>query len=452
MVSLLERATADEVPAGYRMTELGLLPEEWRVSQLGDAGRLVRGLTYGREDVREVHDPSALPILRATNITPTGLALRDNLVAVRRDLVKGVQHLQIADVVIAMSSGSKAVVGKAAPLTQPWLGSFGAFCAVFRPDAAVIDPAFAAMVFQTSAYRHRIGTVARGTNINNLSKEHILGFKFPFPPLPEQRAIAHVLSTVQQAREATEAIIAATRELKRSLMRHLFTYGPVPVDQVGEVQLRETEIGMVPEHWNVEPLGATVRSTQYGLSLRGEAVGSIPILRMNCLINGRVEPHQLQYVSLSERDLTKFRLLPDDVLFNRTNSFELVGKTGLFDLPGDYVFASYLVRITVEASVIMPAFLNLYLNWHATQRRLKNLASRGVSQSNISASKLRTLKLALPTLVEQRRIAETLSALDRKLHVEEARKASLDVLFKTLLQQFMTGRLRALCEAISETC
>ncbi|HNB54872.1 MAG TPA: restriction endonuclease subunit S, partial [Anaerolineales bacterium] len=113
----------------------------------------------------------------------------------------------------------------------------------------------------------------------NLSPKDFVNVPIPLPPLPEQRAIAHVLTTVREAIEATDRVLIAARELKRSLMHHLFTYGPVPVNEADQVALKETEIGEVPEGWNSGTLGDFFTLQRgYDLPQRERHDGTIPVI------------------------------------------------------------------------------------------------------------------------------------------------------------------------------
>lgn len=335
--------------------------------------------------------------------------------------------------------------GKLRPyLDKAALAEWAGFCStdilVFLPRPNVCAMYVAYLVHGQRFIDHATSTTA-GVNHPRTSWSSLRAFKVPLPTLPEQRAIAHVLQTVQQAREAIERVIAAARELKRSLLRYLFTYGPVPVEEADKVPLKETEIGAVPEHWRVAPVGSVSTRLQYGLSERGAPVGDYPILRMNNLMDGHVAPANLQYVNINQEVFDRFRLSRGDVLFNRTNSHELVGKVGLFDLPGEYVFASYLVRVAV-ATPTMPEYVAYILNEGRTQARLKRLAARAVSQSNISASKLRDFPIPLPPPAEQQHVVEALTAVDHKIAAEGQRRKALDTLFKSLLEQLMSGARR----------
>ena len=180
---------------------------------------------------------------------------------------------------------------------------------------------------------------------------------------------------------------------------------------------------------------------QYGLSLVGKVTGSYPILRMNNLAEGKVVPDNLQFVDLDEDILQKFLLRKGDVLFNRTNSYDLVGKTALFDLNGDFVFASYLLRVVTQSENLLPGYLNFYLNWDITQQKLKALATRGVSQSNINASKLMQFRIAIPPISEQTAIASILNACENKIAALEREITLLEELFQILLEELMSGRL-----------
>ena len=163
---------------------------------------------------------------------------------------------------------------------------------------------------------------------------------------------------------------------------------------------------------------------------------------MNNIENGYVVENDMKYVDLNDRTFNQFRLEKGDILFNRTNSYELVGKVGIFLLGGGYTFASYLIRLRANQLRANPLFINSYLNADWTQFRLKNLATRGVSQSNINATNLKSLKVPCPPLPEQQKIAEILSGVDEKIEVERQRKGKLEELKKGLMQILLTGKVR----------
>jgi type I restriction enzyme S subunit len=184
-----------------------------------------------------------------------------------------------------------------------------------------------------------ISLFKRGATIQGVTKDCIKSIELNIPPLPEQRKIANVLSMVQKASEHQDKLIRITTELKKALMQKLFTEGTR-----GELQ-KETEIGLVSESWEVVELGKCLLKTQYGISAKGKEKGNVPILRMTNQKDGYISCENLQYINISEKELNKFKVNMDDVIFNRTNSFELVGRTAIFKISDDYVFASYLIRL-----------------------------------------------------------------------------------------------------------
>lgn len=348
------------------------------VACLGDAAELVRGVAYKPADLRSASDADGIPLLRATNIQNERLETTDvQYVAAPR--VSPRQMMQQWDVLIAMSSGSKLAVGKLAQLVSPWSGTFGAFCGVLRPNPESVDPAYLGFVLRTTAFRERIELMAQGTNIKNLSKEHLLGFPMSLPPLEEQRRIAQILSTIERATDAARNVTLRQRAFTDSLDNSLFA-------------------PCIGGEWPLHRLGEVTVQRQYGLSVRGALAGALPILRMTNLSQGLVSYENLQFIEPESADVERYMLEPGDILFNRTNSPELVGRAGIVERAVPSVFASYLIRLVCDSSVVIPEFLNAYLNWEPTQVRLRGMATRGVSQANISASTLATLDVPTPPL------------------------------------------------------
>ena len=170
--------------------------------------------------------------------------------------------------------------------------------------------------------------------------------------------------------------------------------------------------------------------------------GKYPIVRMDEIENGYVISNISKHVNLDEKTFKAFKLEKGDILFNRTNSYELVGRTGIFLLDGDYVFASYLIRLRVKRSIVDPHFLTFYLIF--SRNRLRQLATKAVHQANINATNLKKFKIPIPPLDEQQKIAKILSTVDKKLEVERKRKEKLEKIKRGLMHLLLTGKVRVM--------
>lgn len=278
-----------------------------------------------------------------------------------------------------------------------------------------------------------------GSTMPYIKKGDLENFIIHFPPLSEQRTIAYTLQTAQQAIQIRRKELELERERKAALMQYLFTHG------TRNEPTKQSEVGEIPESWEIRKLGEALQNIQYGISLAGNSAGTYPILRMNNLVDGVVLNENLQYVNVDEKIFKTFQLKKGDILFNRTNSAELVGKTALFNENSLTVFASYLIRITTNKEQLLPDFLNWYFNWEIVQKRLRSIATRGVSQANISASNLQNFKLPIPPIItEQAEIANLFNLYTTKIAALEKEITLHEELFRALLDELMTGRISTL--------
>lgn len=164
------------------------LPKGWLDVQLSEVAEVIRGVTYKKEQAIDVPKERFLPVLRATNITGSALTF-DGLVYVPVESISETQLLRAGDVVIASSSGSKEIVGKAGAFTGGnFVGSFGAFCTGLRPSAS-LSASYFGFFFQTPSYRKSVSELSSGSNINNLKTSDLASQRFSLPPEAEQTRI-----------------------------------------------------------------------------------------------------------------------------------------------------------------------------------------------------------------------------------------------------------------------
>ena len=263
------------------------------------------------------------------------------------------------------------------------------------------------------------------------------------PPLPEQRAIAAVLDSIDEAIEATEAVVTTTEQLRDALLHRLLTRG-VPGWHSEWKEVRG--IGAIPASWQVCGWGRwRLKSTTYGTNVRLGAEGDTTVLRMSNLQNGKVDLSEVRRANLSDKELAFLDLAPGDILFNRTNSRDLVGKVAIVHtLPNSTSFASYLVRLRVRENRANPFWLAALLHSPSCQPRIRRLATPGVSQANINPTSLKSLAIALPPLPEQRIIATLLDGVDEAIERGRAETEMLQSLKASAADALLTGRVRVM--------
>ncbi len=224
----LEPMSVSEI---YEMDNLPELPDSWVWTKIEDISEFIRGVSYKKNQSSKTSIDGYAPILRANNIN-TQLNY-ENLVYVPREKVKDEQFVKALDIVIAMSSGSKHLVGKAAQAHQDFEGGFGTFCGLVRVSKDV-NQKFIGLFFQSPIYRNEISRLSIGININNLRSENIETMFIPLPPLIEQEQIVseleHYLSIADETGTILEAELKRVERLRQSILKHAFSGKLVPQD------------------------------------------------------------------------------------------------------------------------------------------------------------------------------------------------------------------------------
>ncbi|HWC53691.1 MAG TPA: restriction endonuclease subunit S [Chitinophagaceae bacterium] len=273
----------------------------------------------------------------------------------------------------------------------------------------------------------------------NISQTIIRTFDILLPPLPEQSKIAYILSTVQKAIEQQDKLIRHTTELKKALMQKLFTEGTK-----GEKQ-KQTEIGLVPESWEVQPFentGDVVYGIQAAVASNLKPIGHKILTNKNITLEGKIDLEKINYFELTSKRHFDTILKKGDLLFNwRSGSKEHVGKTAIFDLEdAEYVHSSFILRIRVNKNH-NAKFLFYYLNYLREIGYYQKVQTFSIN-AKFNKSAINSMPIALPKRNVQDLIANTIEAIDNKIDNQKNNYNIKNSMFKTLLHELMTGERR----------
>jgi type I restriction enzyme S subunit len=303
---------------------------------------------------------------------------------------------------------------------------------VFNLVTDRLIPAYLGWMCRTATFIEECQRASEGTtNRVRLQEEKFLASEVDLPSLAEQRRIVarieHVAIQVSEARALRKQ---ATEETDALVGR-----------EINEIVSRGKQAG-----WTEKPLGDYVLDALYGTSDKTtDDQSGTPIIRMGNIQNGRLKLGDLKYLQLSEKDRAKLLLQKGDVLVNRTNSAELVGKCAVFDLDRDFAFASYIIRLRLDISRVEPTLIARYINSPAGRAYMFNERKQMTGQANVNATTLKALPVAIPALAEQRSILAYLNDLEQKINMlrtsQDEIATELDALMPSTLDKAFRGEL-----------
>ena len=268
-------------------------------------------------------------------------------------------------------------------------------------------------------YKERLAEQGTGSTFKAISKDILNELHIPIWPLGKQKWIADVIDEIQTIIFNRKETLSILDELVKS--RFVEMFGDPVTNPMG---------------WKVTTVGQVTTDVRYGTSAKANDDGQYKYLRMNNLTyDGYLDLSDLKHIDVSDEELEKCVVRKGDVLFNRTNSTELVGKTALFDLDEDMVIAGYIIRVRLH-DIVSPVFFTRFMNMEFMKKQLRSMAKGAVNQANINAQELKAIAMYVPPIELQNEFADFVKQADKsKLAVQQSIE-TLQTLKAKLMQDY----------------
>ena len=402
------------------------VPEGWSFKKLSDVGKCIRGLTYSPDNVVE----NGLLVLRSSNIQNDQISLSDNIyvnIDVETEFLT-----QPSDILICVRNGSRHLLGKSAFIDNKLpRATHGAFMTIYRSEL-------------NDFFRHHIKSdqffiqVSRdiGATINSINTGNLLEYKFLTPPLPEQKKIASILTSVDDVIENTQRQIDKLQELKKATMNALLTKG------IGHTEFKDSELGRIPKSWEVQALNQICIKIQDGTHFSPPTGGNdFKYITSKNIKMGQLDLTNVETVSEAEHKKIYKRC---DVIFGDillTKDGANTGNVAINYLEEQFSLLSSVAFIRPDKDKCDAGYLMQFLMSDLAQNEISEQVS-GNAITRLTLTKINNFKIILPALSEQIDMSSTLSSIDQLIIKNGRKLAQTQSLKKSLMQDLLTGKVR----------
>lgn len=293
-----------------------------------------------------------------------------------------------------------------------------------RPKYNDFEKKYLWYFIKSNVFTKQIDKIITGSAQPNFGPTHLKKIKIPLPLLETQKKIVKIIDDAEAVRENTKQLIKEYEDLAQSIFLEMFGDPVTNKFKFPKGTIRDL-----------------VNEAKYGTGEKASDEGQYPYLRMNNLTyEGYMDYSSMKYVNIAYKDLHKYLVEKGDLLFNRTNSKELVGKTAIFDSAEPMVIAGYLIRVRFNEKA-NPFFVRAYLNSKYGKLVLRNMCKSIVGMANINAQELQNILILHPPVELQNQFAEKISLIEQQKKLAKQELKESEDLFNCLLQKAFKGEL-----------
>ena len=396
------------------------MKQGWETKTLGDVCDVLNGLWTGKKE------PFVnICVIRNTNFTKDCKLNLDNVAYIDAEVKQfTTRKLKVGDIIVEKSGGSeKQPVGRVVLFdVESGDYSFSNFTSALRVKSRIdLNPNYLHKCLYAHYLRGETFKLqSKTTGLHNLDMKGYLKLPIPVPSLSEQEKIVAELDCLSSIIEKKKQQLKEYDALAQSIFHEMFG-NPV-----------ENEMGLT-----LKQLGDVTISVNYGTSSPANEGGKFTYLRMNNLTyNGYLDLNDIKTIDVSEKDFEKCVVRKGDILFNRTNSKELVGKTALFNLDEEMVIAGYIIRVRVNKNEVLPIYVVRYMNTPYMKSYFCNLCKGAVNQANINSKELKAIPIPIPPLALQQEFVSKIEAIEKQKELIKKSIENVKTLFNSRMDYY----------------
>ncbi len=432
-----------QLPKGYKQTEVGVIPEDWEVKVIGDIADVKTG-PFGSALHESDYVADGTPIITVEHLGDLGVE-HINLPMVSDEDRSRLRaySLKEGDIVFSRvgSIDRNALIKK---LENGWLFS-GRLLRV-RINSPKDYPHYLSYHFYSEPFKQRVREVAVGQTMPSLNTQLLKGVQVVLPTSEEQRAIAQTLSDVDALLASLDKLIAKQRHLKTATMQQLLT-GKKRLPGFSEGKsYKQTEVGVIPEDWDVATLGSFADKVGSGITPTGGSRvykdSGRPFIRSQNVGWGFLQLEDLAHIDEeTHQSFAASEIRVGDVLLNITGAS--IGRSCLAD---ERIAAGnvnqHVCIIRTDQNHLISSFLGLVILSEDGQRQIDSFQAGG-NREGLNFGQIRSFQIRIPqTVEEQRAIATVLSDMDAAISALETRRTKTQAIKQGMMQQLLTGRTR----------